>query len=245
LTIAGCYSIGVEHHYPPIGTIRTPFTEKFGVPRQPLLVPGARGVIKLNPDPRFLEAVHRLDSFSHLWVLFVFDRFEGQDWRARIEPPRANGPRNVGVFASRSPRRPNPIGMSVVKLDRIDREAAGGLEILVSGVDLLDRTPILDLKPYLPYADSVPTANPGWATEPIERHAVAFEPHAAAALDPEKRKLIQEMLSLDPRPTSQRRAMPAGDPAHFGKLFRFRVADMDIEWRIEASGMRVMQILPL
>lgn len=235
----------MQHHYPPIGIIHTCFTEKFGVPRQPLMVPSARGVIKLGSDPRFQEAVHQLESFSHLWVLFVFDRGEGQEWRARIEPPRANGPRNVGVFASRSPRRPNPIGMSVVKLDRIDRDAAGGVEIHVSGVDLLDLTPVLDIKPYLPYADSIPEANPGWAAEEIERFEVVFEPEATAAVSPEKRKLIEEMLALDPRPTPQRRSMPAGDPAHVGKVFRFRVAGVDIEWRLETAGMRVLRILPL
>ena len=221
--------------------MKTAFTEKFGVPRQPLLVPAARGMIKLNPDPLFLEAVNRLETFSHVWIVFVFDRGEGQPWRPRIEPPRAEGPRTVGVFASRSPRRPNPIGISAVKLERIDMQAPGGIEIHVSGVDLLDGTPVLDIKPYLPYADSIPGATSGWASEEIERLAVSFS--TEVSLPPERAELLRQILSLDPRPTSQRRSMPASNPANHSKIFRFRWEEFDVEWRLEPAGIHVLRLL--
>lgn len=231
--------------YAPIGIMRTCFKEKFGVPRQSMLAPSARGVLKLGPDPRFKEAVRELETFSHIWILFKFDRQPGDEWRARIEPPRADGPRTVGVFASRSPRRPNPIGMSAVKLERIDLHAAGGVEIHVSGVDLLDGTPVLDVKPYLPYADSIPDASSGWASAELARYPVTFSPESEAALSTEERRLIGEMLALDPRPTPQRRSMPAEDKSNLGKVFRFRALGFDVEWRIEGSAFHVLRVITL
>jgi tRNA-Thr(GGU) m(6)t(6)A37 methyltransferase TsaA len=233
----------VPHDFPPIGLMKTAFTEKLGVPRQANLVPAARGVLKLNPDPRYLEAVNQLDTFTHIWILFVFDRGANQEWRPRIEPPRADGPRTVGVFASRSPRRPNPIGMSAVKLERIDLDAAGGIEIHVSGVDLLDGTPVLDVKPYLPYADSIPEAGAGWAHERIDRLPVSFVP--GIILPPERLELLRQILALDPRPTPQRRSMPARDPANYRKVFRFRWEEFDVEWRLDQEGIAVLRLLPL
>lgn len=232
----------------PIGVIQTCFQEKFGAPRQSMMVKEARGVIKLNPDPQFAQALYQLDTFSHIWILFSFHRSFGKAWRPRIEPPRTDGPKTVGVFASRSPDRPNPIGMSAVKLEKIDLAAAGGIEIHVSGVDILDGTPVLDIKPYLPYADSVEGANAGWARNEIERFPVSFSPESQAACsgqgDARLQTLIGEILSWDPRPKSQREAMPIGDPGSDQKIFRFRILQFDVEWQIQRRGIHVLRLLP-
>jgi tRNA-Thr(GGU) m(6)t(6)A37 methyltransferase TsaA len=240
------------HHYPPIGTLRTCFTEKFGAPRQPLLVPEARGILKLNPDPEFALAFDQLATFSHIWILFVFHQHLHKPWHPRIRPPRMDGPRKVGVFASRSPHRPNPIGMSVVKLEKINLEAEGGIEIHFSGVDILDGTPVLDIKPYLPYADSVPEATSGWAAEEITKYPVHFSAGSLSAIErvdtelfPNFRGLVEQMLSLDPRPTSQRKSMPILDPKSEGMIFGFRVSNFDVKWRIQGGEIFVVELLPV
>ncbi|MGZ3650968.1 MAG: tRNA (N6-threonylcarbamoyladenosine(37)-N6)-methyltransferase TrmO [Bdellovibrionota bacterium] len=237
----------MTHSFASIGTIKTCFTEKFGVPRQALMAMEAKGVIKLNADPQFAAALHQLSGFSHIWVVFVFHQSLGRPWRARIEPPRPDGPKTVGVFASRSPHRPNPIGMSVLRLDRIDFEAQGGIEIHVSGVDLLDGTPVLDIKPYLPYADSLPHATSGWANEELQRYPVEFSPESLETLagEPRLKELLEELVSWDPRPTSQRSAMPLRDGANEGKTFRFRLLGFDVEWQIVNGNPKVLRLYPM
>lgn len=174
-----------HYNFEPIGVAHTCFKEKFGIPRQPGLVASARAVIKLRNEASLRGALSGLEGFSHLWLVFVFHEnglAAGRTWKPSIRPPRLGGARKVGVLASRSPHRPNPIGLSVVRLDKVIAAAKGGPELHVSGVDLLDGTPILDVKPYLPYADSVPAARAGWADEPIERVEVAFDQAALSAL---------------------------------------------------------------
>jgi tRNA-Thr(GGU) m(6)t(6)A37 methyltransferase TsaA len=242
----------MDQTYAPIGHLRTCFTEKFGAPRQAQMIPAARGLLKLRPDPGFAQALQGLETFSHVWVIFVFDRHAGQAWRPLVKSPRVNVPR-VGVFASRSPHRPNPIGMSAVALDKIDLNAPGGIEIHLSGIDILDNTPVLDIKPYLPYADIVAEANAGWAHESIRQFPVTFSSEAeqkiaATATGPESlrlRALIEQMLSWDPRPASQRETMPLGSPETEGRVFRFRVAGHDVEWRAQGEGIHVLTLLGL
>jgi tRNA-Thr(GGU) m(6)t(6)A37 methyltransferase TsaA len=238
----------VKNTYSPIGHLKTCFTEKFGAPRQSQMIPDARGVLKLLPDPAFAQALHGLETFSHVWVIFVFDRHEEQAWRPLIQPPRVGVPK-VGVFASRSPHRPNPIGISAVKLDRIDRDAPGGIEIHLSGVDILDGTPVLDIKPYLPYADVIPGATSGWAEGAIDRFPVSFSAESLAVLEknaaeqlPRLRELIEQMLSWDPRPASQRETMPIRAPETEGRVFRFRVSRYDVEWQVRAQAIHVLQL---
>lgn len=234
--------------YSPIGQVRSCFREKFGTPRQSLLVSEAHAVLKLRPDPQFRDALDGLSGFSHLWLIYEFHQHADQPWRARIEPPRVEVDK-IGVFASRSPHRPNPLGLSAVKLERIDLEAKGGIELHLSGVDLLDGTPVLDIKPYLPYADSIPGAKAGWASEEITRYAVDFSPESlrdlgdfSSELFPRPRELIAGMLALDPRPASQRRTMPLTDPKTEGAVFRFRVAEFDVEWKWEKGSIRVLRL---
>jgi tRNA-Thr(GGU) m(6)t(6)A37 methyltransferase TsaA len=231
--------------------MRTCFTEKFGAPRQSLMVEEARGVLKLRSEHGFREAVKGLESFSHVWVIYVFDRHVGKPWRPTIEPPRIDAPRRVGVLASRSPHRPNPIGLSVVRLDRIDLAALGGIEIHLSGVDILDGTPVLDIKPYLPYADHVPGAASGWIQNEIRKHAVEFSARASEQIEelkerhPRLKELIAQMLGWDPRPRSQREAMPLDASGTWGKRFGFRILGWDVQWEAREGGIVVVELVDL
>ena len=207
--------------FEPIGIVRSPFKEKFGIPRQSRLAKSARAEIRL-PLAKFRDAVDGLEGFSHLWIIFVFH--EAGASKVRVRPPRLGGSKKVGVLASRSPHRPNPIGMSVVELDRIEKTAKE-LVIHVRGADLLDGTPVLDIKPYVPYADSVPRAKASWADTPRKRLAVNYSPEALKQCrhaDPDGKRqlkrLISEVLRLDPRPAFQ----------HGDADYAFRLAEFDV-----------------
>ncbi len=166
-----------------------------------------------------------------------------------MRPARLEAPRRVGVFASRSPHRPNPIGLSAVKLDRINREAPGGIEIHLSGVDIMDGSPVLDIKPYLPFADCIPEAHGGWAHEKIKQYPVKYSPEAldtihsdSGSTHPQLQSLVTQMLEWDPRPTSQRRALPIETLENEGKTFAFRIFDFDVHWEIRNQGIYVREI---
>lgn len=244
--------LGEEFTFSAIGVVRTPFKDKFGVPRQPGLATQAKGVIKLNADPDLQTALKSLEEFSHLWIVFVFHEHGGKNWKPSIRPPRLGGNRKVGVLASRAPHRPNPIGISAVSIERIDLTTKDGPEIHVGGVDLIDGTPVLDIKPYIPYADSLPDANAGWAAEPIPRYPVLFSDKAEveiAKIDPSGdknlRALILDILELDPRPAFQKRQLPVTDPSVWGTKYGFDVLDFDVKYEIQNSGFIVTDIQPL
>lgn len=209
-----------RYEFKPIGFVESCFKEKFGIPRQPGLVPEAKAVIQLNRDPDLVTALKALGGFTHLWLVFVFHKHGSRNWKPSIRPPRLGGAKKVGVLASRSPHRPNPIGISAVILEKIDLENPKGPALHVGGVDLLDGTPILDIKPYIPYADSFPEAKTGWVVEPIERVPVEFTSESLAAISmiearkgyPNLKSLITEMLGLDPRPASKKGACPGLRP---------------------------------
>ena len=192
----------------PIGFLRTCFGEKFAVPRQPGLCPSAWGVLEFSPKYRFAEAVRGLDGFSHAWLVFGFHGTVGEAWHPTVRPPRLGGNERVGVFASRSTYRPNGIGLSLVKLDRIVMEREDGLEppiLHFTGVDLVDGTPIYDIKPYLPFIEALPDAEVGYASVPMERMEVKVDEAAEnsfAMLDERSRRVILEVLALDPRPAA-------------------------------------------
>lgn len=230
---------GESFQFEAIGHVRTPFHDKFGIPRQPGLASQAKGVIKINPDPDLKTALRSLEQFSHLWIVFVFHEHGGKKWKPSIRPPRLGGATKVGVLASRSPHRPNPIGLSAVILEKVDFDAEGGPEIHVGGVDLLDGTPVLDIKPYIPYADSIPDANAGWASAPIAKLPVKFSDEAEAEIkrrDPNGSKslraLIIEVLEIDPRPAFQKRQMPPNDPKVWGSRFGFDLLGNDVKYEI-------------
>jgi tRNA-Thr(GGU) m(6)t(6)A37 methyltransferase TsaA len=203
----------------PIGVIRSPFPDRASAPRQPASSNGAAGRIELTADGRFEYALADLETFSHVWVLFWFHLNEG--WKSKVFPPRSS--RRRGVFATRSPYRPNPIGMSVFRLERVE-----GLTLHVSNVDVIDGTPVLDIKPYVPYTDAVSGANHGWLGEefaqnggatpvdPGEAHEVQFEEVATAQMDflrdhhgIELRARIRDVLALGASPHPYRRIRKA------------------------------------
>ena len=229
------------YHFEPIGRIHSCFTEKFGIPRQPNLVPEACATLDIFPAFQMVEAFRELDEFSHVWIVFVFHRCYGRPWKATVRPPRLGGNRRVGVFASRSGFRPNAIGQSVVTLRRIEREK-GRLRLHLGGVDLLDGTPVLDLKPYLPYADCIPDARAGYASDaPAHDRPIIFSPDAErriaildAARYPNLKALITGLLSQDPRPAYK----GTGDQAAFG----MRLWDLNIKFEMQANGMVVTDI---
>jgi tRNA-Thr(GGU) m(6)t(6)A37 methyltransferase TsaA len=236
----------------PIGVVKSCFSEKFGVPRQSMMIQEATGIVKLEPNPDYRTALNHLEGFSHVWIIFLFHQNGDKKWTPTIHPPRVDAPRKVGVFASRSPHRPNPIGMSAVKLEKIDYDAPGGIEIHLSGVDILDGTPVLDIKPYLPFADSIPTASSGWAGGEIPRYPVTFSPECLQSLDeyskdrhPRLKELITEILEWDPRPTSQRRSMKIESPECEGMRFGFRIFDFDVQWEIRERGVFVRELVLL
>lgn len=232
----------------PIGVARSPFREKFGIPRQANLVKAARTVIKLNDDPDLASALEGLDGFSHLWVLWMFHAHDAKHWKPSIRPPRLGGRERVGVLASRSPHRPNPIAISVLEIESIDRKAEKGAEITLFGGDLLDGTPVLDVKPYLPYTDSVPGARAGWAEEEIPRYPVEFTERAREDLSRHKgvpsdlERLVVEMLAIDPRPSFQKRKWPIGGREAEGKEFGILIAGFDVHWKVREGRISVLDL---
>lgn len=219
-----------------IGVIESPFKEKFGIPRQPGLV-AAEGALLFRPPYDQPEMVDGLEGFSHLWLTFVFHACVDQGWQARVRPPRLGGNRKVGVYASRAPFRPNHIGLSVVELTGIERD--GGLRLKLRGLDLLDGTPVLDVKPYVPYTDALPEARAGFAPDaPTSRLEVRFSQEAEKLLagDDELRELIRQVLALDPRP-----AYHADDPQ---RVYGMQLADSDVRWRVSEGVVEVVSLLP-
>lgn len=230
--------------FTPIGVIHSCFKQKFGIPRQPGLVRGARASLELFPPYDCAEAVAELEGFSHVWIVFVFHRVKRDQWRPTVRPPRLGGNRRIGVFASRSPYRPNPIGLSAVRLEGMVEE--GGKRLLrLGGVDLLDGTPVLDIKPYLPYGDAIPNARAGYAQgAPAAPLAVSFSDEAEAdiaaaeAAHPGLRELIAQLLAADPRPAYQADGSPRS-------RFGMRLWDYDVQWRMTEEGVRVTGLVQL
>lgn len=226
-----------------IGVIRSCFKEKFGIPRQPGLVDAAEAALELLPPYDRAEAVRGLDGFSHVWLIFGFHATAGQGWRPTVRPPRLGGNTRLGVFATRSTFRPNPLGLSVVRLAGIDTEA--GVRLRLAGVDLLDGTPVYDIKPYLPYADAVPTAQGGFAPDnPATPVAVTFSAQAERQLQllqrerPRLRELVSELLAYDPRPAYR-------DDAAAGRDYGVKLFDLDVRWRMLGEMAEVTALVRL
>lgn len=187
-----------------IAVIHTDFKEKFGIPRQSGRVSSLTGRIVFEPSYRDPNALRGIEGFSHLWLLFDFSRSHRENWSPTVRPPRLGGNTKIGVFASRSPFRPNPIGLSCVKLESVEVTENEGTVLNVSGVDLLDGTPIFDIKPYLPFADCYPEAVGGYADDFREhRLSVDFPAELLALLPEEKRETAVSCLAEDPRPSYQ------------------------------------------
>jgi len=223
-----------------IAHVASPYQEKFGVPRQPGLVPSARGWLQMQPDFARPEAFEGLQGFSHIWVIFGFHLCAGQQ-RLRVRPPRLGGHREQGVFATRSPFRPNNLGLSVLRFEGLDASDAG-LRLAVSGLDLVDGTPVFDIKPYVPYSDAIPTAVGGFAgSAPQACLEVVFTPQAERALsalreEADLRELIVQTLGLDPRPAYR------GDDDE--RIYGTRLQGRDVRWRMREGHVEVVQIVP-
>ena len=209
-----------------IAHIHTDLSEKFGVPRQSGLVPQLQGTIVFEPDYRNPDALRGLESFSHLWLIFRFHRAEREGWSPTVRPPRLGGNRRMGVFATRSPFRPNNLGLSCVKLEGVSRDEKLGPVIRVSGADLVDGTPILDIKPYLPYADCPRDATGGF-TDPLEAEPLEVECDEAllAGLEAQQRAGLMGVLACDPRPRYQEDPERVYGLAFAGKNVKFTVRD--------------------
>ncbi len=192
------------HTIDPIGIIETPYQEKFAVPRQPRLVPAATAKLKLLDDANSPEALRGIEQFSHLWLLFLFDKNLAAGWKPTVRPPRLGGNERVGVFASRSTFRPNGIGMSAVELKGVTKQG-DQLYLQLGSVDLVNGTPIIDIKPYLPYSDSIISAQGGYAESEPSLTSVTFSPSALALLNARDDSdtviaVIEQVLAQDPRP---------------------------------------------
>ena len=212
-----------------IGVVRSCFGDKFGVPRQPGLCPSTWGELVFHPEFRNPDLLRGIEGFSHLWLVFGFHATDGKGWHPTVRPPRLGGNERVGVFASRSTFRPNGLGLSLVRLERVEAAGPDGPVLHLGGLDLIDGTPVFDIKPYLPYAECLPDATVGFAAGEIPRLDVVVADEARQDFEnlPERaRRAIIEALALDPRP-----AVQAGDPQRvFGALLcgrnvRFCVAD--------------------
>ena len=215
--------------FSPIATVHSCYRTKFGIPRQSGLIPEATGWLELLPPYNQPNTVRGLEAFSHIWVIFVFNENLREGWKATVRPPRLGGDRRLGVFATRSPFRPMPIGLSAMKLEGVEIRPRGKILLRVSGLDLVDGTPVLDIKPYLPYTDSIPQATGGFADAPPPEVAlqVKVAPELLAAMGqrhPELLALARKVVAADPRPAYQR--IP-------GREYQCYLEDWEVLWTVD------------
>jgi tRNA-Thr(GGU) m(6)t(6)A37 methyltransferase TsaA len=228
-----------SYNVSPIGFVRSCFKEKFAIPRQPQLAPAARGVLELIAPFDQGEAVQGLEKVSHVWLLFLFHLALEDKPRLKVRPPRLGGNQSMGVFATRATHRPNGIGQSVVKLDKVE---AGRLHL--SGIDLLDGTPVLDVKPYVPYADCVTNATNCIASAAPDLIPVSWENYAleqahehGLRLGEPLMALIEQCLAQDPRPAYQ---LPAPERRYGAQFW-----DLDVRWHYPEPGrIKVLEVVP-
>jgi len=217
-----------------IAKIRTDFPTKFGIPRQSGIVGSLRGTIVFEPEFRVAEAVRGLEEFSHLWLIWEFSEAVRDTWSPTVRPPRLGGNVRKGVFATRSPFRPNPIGLSSVKLEKIEIDPKLGPVIYVSGADLMDGTPIYDIKPYIAYTDSHPDAVSGFASKPAEYLLeVDFPDTLLNKVNPELRESLIEVLAHDPRPQYH------DDPE---RIYGMTFANMEIKFKVNGMKLTVIAV---
>jgi len=230
----------INYSFTPIGVIHTPFTEKFGIPRQPRLTPYIKSKITFQSKYNSAAIIAGLEQASHLWIIFVFSECYNKGWKEKVRPPRLGGNEKLGVFATRSPFRPNPIGMSAVKIEAVI-QTANMISIEVSGADLLDGTPILDIKPYIPYSDRIEEATHSLAQSfTLLDQPIFFSTNAQNACEQhllatgEKLSLIiEQTLRCDPRPAYHK------DPEreYGSSLFHW-----NIRWRINDQRIDILDV---
>ena len=217
-----------EHSIKVVARMRSDFQQKFGIPRQSGLVEELKSTIVFEPEFRNPDALRGLEGFSHVWLVWEFSQARRADWSPTVRPPRLGGNQRLGVFATRSPFRPNPIGLSCVKLLGVEQTREGPV-IHVAGADLLDGTPIYDIKPYLPYADCKPEAVGGFASAPKEATLIVHIPEEfVEKIPPAKREALIGVLAQDPRPSYQEDPERVYGMAFGGIEVKFRVAGSDL-----------------
>lgn len=226
-----------------IGVIRSPYKEKFAVPRQPGLVKSCGGELHLIAPYNQADAVRGLEAFSHLWVLFIFHQTMEGGWRPTVRPPRLGGNARMGVFATRSTFRPNPVGMSLVELQGI-RCQKDQVILTLGGLDLVDGTPVVDIKPYLPFAEALPDARASYAQQaPQANMPVYFTDALSSELVhlekryPRLREFIVDVLAQDPRPAYRKEE-------EAGKSYAVWLLDFNVRWRVTDAGFEVFALEP-
>ena len=224
----------MSHSLRVIARLHSDFSTKFGVPRQSGLVEALRAAVIFEPEFRVPEAVRGLEEFSHLWLIWQFSQNLREDWSPTVRPPRLGGNRRLGVFATRSPFRPNPLGLSAVGLEAVELHTPQGPVLHVSGADLMDGTPIYDIKPYLPYADARPEASAGF-TSRVDRARLAVDcpPALLERVPPEKRAALLGVLAEDPRPSYQ------DDPA---RVYGMSFAGLEVRFTAAEGRLTVREI---
>ena len=224
------------HEVRVVARIRSDFKEKFGIPRQSGLVEALRAEIVFEPEYRNADALRGIEGFSHLWLIWQFSQAVRADWSPTVRPPRLGGNTRLGVFATRSPFRPNPIGLSCVRLEGLRQDPALGTVLIVSGADLLDGTPIYDIKPYLPYADCRPEATGGFAAAaPEARLRVEIPAELLQTVPAEKRDALLGVLAQDPRPSYH------DDPE---RIYGMSFGGMEVHFSVNADMLTVQAIEP-
>ena len=219
-----------------IARIRTDFPTKFGIPRQSGLADAPARII-FEPEYRNADALRGIEGYTHLWLLWHFSEAERDGWSPTVRPPKLGGNQRMGVFATRSPFRPNAIGLSSVRLERVELHTPEGPVLQVRGADLMDGTPILDIKPYLPYTDAHPDAAGGFAAQALQQTvAVACPPALLARLPADRRQALLDVLAQDPRPGYQH------EP---GRVYGFPFAGFEVRFTVEDDRLTVVSIEPV
>lgn len=216
-----------------IARIRSDFPDKFGIPRQSGLLKDLKSWVVFEPEFRNEEALRGIEGFSHLWLVWIFSENIREKFKATVRPPRLGGNRRMGIFATRSSYRPNPIALSAVKLEGIEK-SSGGIALVVSGADLMDGTPIVDIKPYLPYADSIPDATGGFTDKlKVKWLKVDFPREELEKIPEEKRSALIRILASDPRPAYQKDS---------GRVYGFQFSRHEIKFKVDGGTLRVLGV---
>lgn len=227
-------------HFDVVGVIESPYKEKFATPRQPNLVQDAHARIKIQPAYNKLEAFYGLESFSHIWLMFLFNQTADKGWKPLVRPPRLGGNNKLGVFATRSTFRPNPVGLSAVKLESISQEN-NQIYINVSGIDLIDNTPIIDIKPYITYSDSIPNATSSYAQDKqkgFDKVEIAPEIEAILEQDIHSLNFIKQTLIQDPRPAYKRNKPDE-------KVYGSELGAYNVKWQVKENTCYIINLVKL
>ena len=216
----------------PIARIRSDFSEKFGIPRQSGLVEGLKSTLVFEPEFRNPDTLRGMEGFSHLWLIWGFHEAKKEHWSATVRPPRLGGNERLGVFATRSPFRPNPLGLSCVKLEGVELQTPRGPVLHLSGADLMDGTPIYDIKPYIPYADCRPEAAEGYAAKP-EGLKVTIPPELREKIPQDRMEALAGVLSCDPRPHYQ------ADP---DRVYGMTFAGLEVKFTVDGEELTVVEV---